>query len=161
MSGREAGRLEQPWTRRALMIELAHGRKTQTQLAGEFGVTQGAISLFADRWRDEIQAIRDNDMDEFTGIELAKKSSRLELLQSIVEKAMQPVPKVSATKDGYVFVRDENGDLIKEVDGGLAGRIAKQIAEELGQLPTKVQLSGEIGVAVNYSVNGVTPEDLK
>ena len=37
----------------------------------------------------------------------------------------------------------------------------KQAAEEMGQLPTRLQVSGDMQIRTNYTIDGVNVEDLK
>ena len=151
--------LETPWNRRALMVQLARGNKTQAQLAGEYGVVQQSVSDFKARHIDEIQAIIDNGLDEMTGIALAKKEARLATYQELIERLSPGTPKV-AGKDG-VQVRDpETGEPIYEIDAGQINKALRSMAEELGQLPARVVITGDLEVKTNYQINGVEPGDL-
>lgn len=153
-------KLELPYVRRAVMIELATGRKTQTQIAGEYGVTQPSVSTFNSRHADEIQAIRDNALDEMTGIAIARKAARLEAYEEILRAALVPTPE-TAGKDGD-YVRDpETGQPIMKIDAGVAAKILRNVAEELGHLPSRVVITGGLEVRTNYTLNGVNPENLK
>lgn len=141
------------------MVQLARGNKTQSQLAGEYGVHQTSISDFKLRHADEIQAIIDNGLDEMTGIALAKKEARLATYQELIKKLSAGTPKV-AGKDG-VQVRDpETGEAIYEIDAGQINRALRSMAEELGQLPARVVITGDLEVKTNYQINGVEPGDL-
>lgn len=159
MPRRNPDPLETPWNRRALMVQLARGNKTQTQLAGEYGVHQTSVSEFKFRHADEIQAIIDNGLDEMTGIALAKKEARLATYQELINRLIVGTPKV-AGKDG-VQVRDpETGDPIYEIDAGQINKALRSMAEELGQLPARVVITGDLEVKTNYQINGVEPGDL-
>lgn len=153
------GKLEFAWNRHALVVALAKGEKTQRQLAGEFGVLQQTISDFASRNAEEIQAVRDNSMSEYTGLALADKANRLALYEELIETLRKGTPKV-AGKDA-TYVRDKDGNQVMEIDAANINRAVRQIAEELGALPTRVQLTGEIDVKTEYTINGVDPENLK
>jgi hypothetical protein len=155
---RARSKLETPWNRRALIIELAQGNKTQSQLAGEFGCIQASISEFKARHLEEIQAVQANSLDELTGIAIARKAARLEAYQEILDKITVPVPRT--TGKGEV-VRDDKGEIIYEFDANAAAKILRQVAEEVGQLPSRIMVSGEVTVRTNYTLNGVDPNNLR
>jgi predicted transcriptional regulator len=142
-----------------LQQDLAHGGMSQEKLGEKYGVSQQAVSDFAARHAATIQQIRDDAADEFAGLAIAKKAARLEVYRELLDACMQPVPKV-AGKDAK-YVRDEDGQIVYEIDAGVASKILRQVAEELGHLPNRVTLSGDVGVTTNYTVNGVAPEGLK
>ncbi len=150
--------LEHPLTRRIVQEMLAHGGHTQQEIGDKYGVTQQSVSEFAARHRETIQQIRDNAADEFAGLAIARKAARLEAYQELLDACMQPVPKV-AGKDAD-FVRDEEGNVVYEIDAGVAGRLLRNVAEELGHLPNRVTVGGELAVT-NYTINGVDPGNLK
>lgn len=68
-------------------------------------------------------------------------------------------PKIACKDAGYV--RDEDGNVVYEIDAGVAQKILRNVAEELGHLPNRVTLAGDVGVTTNYTVNGVDPGALK
>jgi hypothetical protein len=151
--------LEHPLTRRILQEELAHGGKSQGELAEKYGVVQSSISEFAARHAATIQTIRDNAADEFAGLAIAKKQARLEVYRELLDKAMTPVPKMAG---GTVVVDPNDPDtFVYEIDAGVAAKILRNVAEELGHLPNRVTLGGEVGVTTNYVINGVDPGNLK
>src|SRR6188508_2784550 len=141
-------KLEKPWTRRQLIVQLATSGKTQIQLAEEYGVTQPAISLFAARHRQTIEQVRADQENEFAGIAIAEKAVRLATYLDMLEKALSPVPKVNAKGEIMYGLPDEDGvrHPIMEVDLAVAQKIQRNVAEELGHLPNRVTLGGEVGV---------------
>ena len=143
--------------KRKLVRELAHGEMNQTQLAEKYDVDPSAISHFAKRNRDEIEAVRKDMDDEFAGLLITQKANRLSAYEQIFERAMTAVTKIAA--NGRVAY-DENGNPIKEFAGELAAKVLKQAAEEMGQLPNRVSLSGNVDVHTTYTVLGVEPGDL-
>ena len=162
--GRGPGRprvplLEHPLTRRLLQTDLAHSGKSQGELAAKYGVSQPSISDFAERHAATIQQIRDDAADEFAGLAIAKKAARLEVYRELLDAAMQPVPK-TAGKDAD-YVRDEDGNVVYEIDAAVAGKLLRNVAEELGHLPNRVTLGGEVGIRTDYTVNGVAPDNLR
>lgn len=164
MANRGPGRprtplLEHPLTRRLLQTDLAHSGKSQTELGEKYGVDQSSISEFAARHAATIQQIRDDAANEFAGLAIAQKAARLEVYRELVDACMTPVPK-TAGKDGD-WVRDEEGNVVYEIDAAVAGKLLRNVAEELGHLPNRVTLGGEVGVTTNYQFNGVDPEKLR
>lgn len=150
--------LEHPLRRRKLQLAIAHGGHTQGQLAEQYGVTQPAISQFASRHAETIQAIRDDASNEFAGLALAEKHNRIAALVDLYEQSLVSTPKI--TNKGTVVIDPETGEFVREIDGRLAAQVIKQIAEELGQLPNRLTVAGEIGVRTNYTVAGVDPKGL-
>lgn len=152
--------LEHPLTRRMLQQDLAHSGKSQAELAEKYDVDPSSISDFAARHRATIQQIIDDAANEFAGLAIASKAARLEVYRELIDACMTPVPKV-AGKDGD-WVRDEDGNVVYEIDASVAGKLLRNVAEELGHLPNRVTLSGGLDVThTNYTVNGVSPEALK
>lgn len=155
--------LELPWTRRQLIVDLALSGKSQEALADKYGVTQSAVSQFKARHRAEIQAVLDDRENEFAGIAIADKQNRLASYAHILETALKPTPKTNG-KGELVFGKpDENGErpVIMEIDAGAALKALRNVAEELGHLPNRVTLGGEVGVRTEYTINGLDPGALK
>ena len=153
------GKLELPWIRRAIMVQLATGNKTQEAIAREYGADGSAITAFKKRHADEIQAIRDNAMDEFTGIAIAEKAARLAAYEDILRKCMTPTPKMAGKE--YVHDPKNPGEIVYEINAKEAMKALRQVAEELGHLPSRIVLAGGLEVKTNYTLNGVDPENLK
>lgn len=131
--------LERPWVRRSLQEDLAKSGLSQTVLATKYGVTQPAITHFKKRHKRAIDEIRNNAADEFAGILLAKQVNRIEALAEIVE--------------GFAESADPKA-------ARLAVQAMRNIAEELGHLPGRVTLAGEVGTTTRYVIDDVNPEDL-
>lgn len=149
--------------RRQIVRELALGGFTQQVLADKYGVSQPAIAQFKARNADEIEAVRANADDEFAGILIAQKAARLASLAEIHEKAMKPVPKVGNNGKVVERINPITGEheTLHEIDGRLAAQVLKQAAEEMGQLPTRLQISGDMQTTTTYRIEGVPPEDLQ
>lgn len=133
---------------------------SQGELAKKYGVVQSSISEFAERHAATIQQIRDNAADEFAGLAIAKKAARLEVYRELLDAAMTPVPKMAG---GAVVIdpESEEGAIVYEIDAGVAAKVLRQVAEELGELPNRVTLGGEVGVTTNYKINGLDPSALQ
>lgn len=147
--------------KRKLVRELALGEENQSQLAERYDVTPSAISLFAKRNRDEIEAVRANIDDEFAGLLIAQKAHRLGVLEHLLDVALTPTPKV-APSGRVVYVEKSDGapEMITEIAGDLAAKVIKQAAEEMGQLPNRITLGGNVNVHTSYQVEGIDPRDL-
>lgn len=129
--------LERPWTRRALCRDLALSDVTQSKLAERYGVTDGAITQFKQKHAVEIAAILADSANEFAGILIADKVNRLATYEALLEDAAQVG------------------------DGKQAAKLLHAVAEEMGHLPQRVQLSGQVDTQTRYQIDGVNPEDLR
>lgn len=116
------------WTRRKLMRELALGEKTHAQLAAEYGATREAVSRFKARHAQEIEDIIARSDDEFAGILITQKANRLAMYQEQVEQAED------------------------RKDWKLVARLLRQVAEEMGHLPSRMQISGAVDVHTSYTI---------
>lgn len=138
--GGERDPLEKPWVRRALQEDLAKGGMTQAKLAKKYNVTPPSITAFKQRHAGTIQAIIDDAGDRFAGILLAQQATRIETLAGIVE--------------GFAESADPKA-------ARLAVQALRNIAEELGHLPGRVTVSGDINTTTKYTFEGVDPSDLQ
>lgn len=154
-----SGKLELPWTRRQLIVDLALSGQPQEVLAEKYGVAQSSISEFKSRHLPEIAAVLADKENEFAGIAIAQKAVRLSTYADILETALKPVPKTNGKGEIVYGEEDENGDrkAIMEIDGAAALKALRNVAEELGHLPNRITLGGEVGVITNYRVEGVDP----
>lgn len=143
---------------RALARDLALSGLSQTVLAEKYDVTQQAISAFAQRRAEEIKAIAANADDEYAGMWIAQKQARLAEYERIHGIALTPTPKVDNKGNQ---VRDpETGEPIFEVQLSEAQKALKQAAEEMGQLPSRLQIQGDLQTTTTYRIEGVSNEDL-
>lgn len=131
-------RLEKPWVRVQLIRELAQSMK-QVDLAKKYDVTEGAITLFKQRHAERIEEVRNNLNDQLAGLWIAKKEARLEVYQNDLEWI------------------DEVGNPLDNIKD--KARILKQVAEELGQLPPRINVA--VVQPINYNIEGIDPEQLK
>lgn len=134
---RKKGVLEKPWIRQSLIRELAQSEK-QRDLATKYGVTEGAITQFKTRHALRIEEVRQNLDDEFAGLWIAKKQNRIEIYQNDLE----------------MLEIINNPDNIK-----IKTALLKGVAEELGQLPPKVNV--QVNQPITYHIEGVDPDELK
>lgn len=141
---------------------LAAGEINQAEIARRYDVSEGAVSQFKRKHAEEIAAVRANMDDEFAGLAIASKVNRVAMLQEIAEKALEPVPKISANgKVTYVTNEDGESEMVMEVDARAAMAALKQVAEELGQLVARTQMSGDMQTTTTYRIEGVSPEELQ
>jgi transcriptional regulator with XRE-family HTH domain len=152
--------------KRQVIRDIALGTMSQSQLGEKYGVSQPAISQFAKRNAEEIEAVRAKADDEFAGLLIAQKQNRLAAYQDLYDIALKPQPKISPSgKLVKEWITDEDGQqvevIVQEVDVRAAAQMLKQAAEELGQLPNRLTLAGEVGVKTNYVIDGIDPGALK
>lgn len=119
-----------PLVRLKLIRDLALSGKTHEVLSGEYGVTREAITRFKARNADQIAACLEQAGSEFAGILISDKATRLSVYEDLLSTAV------------------EKGDRQAAV------RILRNVAEELGHLPSRMQISGAVDVHTTYSVTG-------
>jgi hypothetical protein len=139
-------KLEKPWVRIQLIHEIARNEMTERQLAKKYGCAPSAINAFKQRHRGDIDEVRADLENEFSGIWIADKKSRLAVYASDVERI------------------EELEQLGREIDAALTAakhRALRSVAEEMGHLPNRMNVSGEVTTKVSYEVVGVDPESLR
>lgn len=124
---------------------LALRQHTYEQLGEMFGVSPQGISSFNRRNATEIEKCEVDlaSEDEFAGLWIVDKAKRVAEYQSDVERLNE------AMQDAL----DPTGLRIKH-------NALLRVAEEMGQLPTKVQAQVETKI-VRYVIEGVDPEAVK
>jgi transcriptional regulator with XRE-family HTH domain len=148
--------------RRQVIRDLALSGLSQTALAEKYGVSQPSISEFKARNAEEIAAVMADAENEFAGILIAQKAARLAAYQELYGVAVSPTPKISASGKTVTYVDPESGEsgVVMEVDVRAAATVLKQAAEEMGQLPTRLQVSGEMATTTTYRIENVSNDDL-
>lgn len=143
-------------------IALMEPGTTLAQLAKKYGVSGAAMTKFKQRHAEEIAAVAADADNEFAGILIAQKAYRLAALQEMHEIAMTPQPKVAANGNVAMRINPDTGELeeVMEVDVRAAALVSKQAAEELGQLPTRVQITGSMDTTTTYKIVNVSDDDL-
>lgn len=144
--------------RAQIIRELALGDMSQSQMAEKYEVTQQSISEFKQRNAEAIAAVRANAEDEFAGLLIAKKLNRVAAYEDLLAEALRPVPKLD--NKGHQVLDPVSGQPVLEVDTRAAAMMLKSVAEEMGQLASRVQLSGDMTTTTTYKIAGVDPEDL-
>lgn len=152
---------------RQLIRQLANGRKTMTQLAAQYEVSVSAVSQFARRHADAIEAYRADANAALDELWITDKRERLAVLQQQVEEAASKRQATALVRE-YLATADDLDDaakltimenLAKAAGTGtswatVAAKAIRQAAEELGQLPaaTKVEVNDR---RVSVSIEGV------
>lgn len=137
-------KLERGDIRVKLIRELALGEETQAALARRYNVTPQSMWEFKERHAERIEQVRARIDDEFVGIELASKVARVAILNDQVLKAVELLSDpTDAVKAGV-----QRAEMERIIQSG-----ARAIADELGQIPQRMQV--DIGGTLNVNVNGV------
>jgi Trp operon repressor len=125
--------------RRTLCRELAVGEVTRAALSRKYGVSRPAITQFAKRHAAEIKTIQEDLDNEFAAQWIAQKELRVEQYQRDLELSAE-----GPFANHYEQIRTR-------------GMILRNVAEELGQLPTRGNVTV---VPVTHVVVGVDVDDL-
>lgn len=145
----ERGALERPSVQIRVIRALAK-KERPAAVARQFGVTRQAMQEFRDRHRDRIAEVAANLDDAFAGIEFANKGARVaELSRQVRDIADLLADPETAAKAGV-----QRAEMERVVQSGLRG-----IAEELGQLPSRMQV--QVGGQLDVAINGVALADLQ
>jgi predicted transcriptional regulator len=123
---------------RQLCRDLAVGNVSQSQLAEKYGVGPSAISYHAKKNAEEIAAIKADIENEFAGMWIAQKQSRVAEYQSDAERINTALDKSDELDPK--LLRAKNAAL-------------KAAAEEMGQLSAKVQVQVQTQ-QVDYWIDG-------
>lgn len=127
-----------PGVRLALIRELALGEVTHAQLGVKYQVSRDSITAFKKRHEQEIADCLAKADSEFKGILIADKANRLSAYEKMLMDAM------------------DSGDRRSAI------RILRNVAEEMGHLPSRMQISGAVDVHTSYTVTGAdgSPVDM-
>lgn len=123
-----------PTRRLGLIRDLALGELTQEQLAVKYEVNRYSITAFKKRHLQDIEDCIAKADSEFRGIMVADKANRLATYQMMLDRLLE---KVKGMDSG------ERRDAI---------RILRNVAEEMGHLPSRMQISGAVDVHTSYTV---------
>lgn len=149
-------------TRMRIIRWLAEGKR-QTWIAHQLDCSQNGISDFAKRHRARIDQVRANLENEFAGIEYTDKAMRLEAYRQTVSDCDREIDKMR--RAGRIVNLDEEGsevDSIEDKSDALARlertrhRALRSIAEELGQLPSRMALVMESST-LRHEIVGIDP----
>jgi len=148
------------------MIRLLAERKTQAEVAREFGCSQSTVSDFAKRYADKIAEVAADIENEFAGLWIAEKKNRVselesqaEMLRQLIHDEVNRPEQTGFTADGEVLETGPDSEKVARLSRRLEGTL-RAVAEELGQLPSRVAmvLGDEKG---KYTINGVDIEKMK
>ena len=132
--------------RMRLISQLAKGSLSYAELAEKYDVVESTIKRFAVREAENIERVRKNAEDKLASLWIAEKLNRLAEYEADVEAINK------RTERG---VDEDNISLIRAKHNAL-----KSVAEELGQLPSKISVDVEAETKVNHIINGVDMGDL-
>lgn len=148
-----AHRLTRSYLRVELINDLAAGELSQEKLAEKYRVSTQTISDFKKKFAYEIevrgQQLRDRIADTAAGLWIASKQNRLASYQEQADILEEAIIKA----DG----------LGKAPAVGLMRQLAstlKNVAEEMGDIPSRVQINNAVAETVNYTLEGVDPEKI-
>lgn len=135
-----------PWERLELIAAIAAGTHNQTELGIRFGGrSQQLISQFARNHAREIEAVREAHGDPLAALWIARRTARI----AAYEEQAEVLRKVLAAADDAGSKPDPA--LVRAYQSAL-----RNVAEELGQLTTKIETAGQIV----YRLEGVDIADL-
>jgi hypothetical protein len=133
-----------------LIRDLAKGEHRDAELARRYGVDRSAILLFKRRHSDAIAHQRAHLDDVFASIEFADKGARVaELSQDAATIAEVLADPETAARAGVGYA-----EMVRAKQSAL-----RAIAEELGQLPSRMQV--QVAGSLDVQVNGVDVGALK
>lgn len=143
-------RLERGIVKHDVMWILAQGELTQDEIAERYGVNQPAVSEFNRRHAHEILALREHLEDEMRAVRTTDKITRAAYYHSQVELSQHFL-------DEY---EESGGKLTQGVSEMIRTQQAalRALADELGQIPTKVTVASE--ATVTHIVEGVNLDNL-
>jgi hypothetical protein len=157
-------------TRIALIRDLAEGKMTQRRLAAKYDCTQGGIAEFKARHKEEIEYLKDNLEDRMFGLWIADKTARVaeyqadvEMIGAQLESALAGRLAVSTTDADGNTTWERMEDLSDVIARYLRGkhRALRSVAEERGELPSRLALHFEDSPQVHHVVVGVDVEKVK
>lgn len=134
--------LERGWRKDKLIHEIALQEKTMTALAAQYGVVPSAITNFRHRHQAEILAVQQNLGDRFAALWVADKGRRIAEYQQDIED----INALQGSTPTAELTRIKHGAL-------------KNVAEELGHLPSKTQIQVN-NAQVAYAFEGVDLDKL-
>lgn len=127
----------------ALIRELAEGALNQTELGEKYGISNARVSQINSEERERIEAMRADLDNEYAGIWIADKANRVRTYDALAERLTE------ALED------ETDSQLVRQLVN-----VQKAVAEEMGQLPSRVTVNIEKPV-VHHVIEGVDPGDVK
>lgn len=157
------GKLERGWKRTWLINMLARAEVPHAELARALGVVPSAIQAFKNRHMNEIVDKRKDMEDQFIGMWIADKVHRLSEMQQDVTDINEMIEgKLDAATPAPFNPLDPANDGASTPSATddlpswfrVKTAILRAAAEELGQIPQKVQV--QVGASiVTYKIDGV------
>lgn len=180
MSDRPRNFLDRGYIRIELQRELAVGTVTHAELAKKYGCARSGISTFAKKYQSVIADIAADLDNRYAGLWIADKDKRVAAYQADAELVEAETERVLAERDAMMTDAakrasggerevDEDGELLDAqlsvaTDLGRLSRIKhralRSVAEELGQLPTRMLVRAEQGGAVHVYGSDVDTEQV-
>lgn len=152
-------RIERGHTKFEVIGHLAKGELTMRTLAEMYNVSVSSIHEFKVRHIHEIDAIKADIESEMVGLWIAQKRNRIAEYEADVEMVNDTLDLIPPE---VIAAGGKRGETLPTPELFTAKhRAMKSVAEELGQLPNRITMSGEVGTTVNYSIDGVDLEELK
>lgn len=103
-----------------VLRDIASGELTQREIAGKYGVSQPSIHRISQTHADDIQRIRDSEMDALAGLWIARREERVAEIQQTVDDIDQALADI---------LPEDRAPLVRVRLAAL-----RQAAEDLGQL---------------------------
>ena len=155
-AGRRRYFLEQGHIRLELVRALAEGKR-QSDLARRFEVPPQTMSDFVKRHRAAIAAVKKDLESEFAGLWSANKAARVASYEDEIMRLQEQIDMILAESDTYRQATDSEAltRLYKSRD-----RALRSIAEELGALPQRIQMTIAEPVRHIVEIPGMVESDL-
>lgn len=151
---RKQANLDRGWRRRWLIIEMAKGNMIDAEFMNIFGCSRPALASFRRKYEGEIASTVKMIEDKFVLLWIADKMNRLAELQQDVDDVNEVI---EALLNNDRLMSPLNEEAPKWI--ALKERALRAVAEELGQIPNKVQMALE-GTVVTYRLDGVNMSTL-
>jgi hypothetical protein len=151
-------------TRVALIRDLAEGKLTQARLADKYQASKEGIRDFAKRHKEDIEYAKGHIEDKMLGLWVADKANRIAAYQDDIEltdeqlvAALEGRLAVSTTDADGVTTWERVEDLSDVIGRLLRGkhRALRSVAEERGELPSRIALHMEDAAKVHHVIEGV------
>ena len=134
-----------------LCMRLAVGKLAKARLAEIYDVSIATITKFEKKYSFRIEDIKEeiakNLEDDFIGLWVANKVHRVASYQADIEFLEGYLSDDAEVDDAVKVIKTKHGAL-------------RSVAEELGQLPTRVQVDLSGQTKVNYCIEGINPKDV-
>lgn len=167
-------KLEPAHIKQRLIRELAEQKKTQAVLAKEYGVSHPSIVSFKQRHKRRIEAVRADLENEFAGLWIADKSARVAHYEATIEQLDAQIFRAleGLTDRESIVAQLMSGTAVEDIDvaGDISdtltrlmkekARALRAVAEELGQLPSRVQVNLGAGTSATLKLEGVDLDKL-